>query len=118
MSEVTAFRKMQRDPKISMGLSILLGLQQADIGRIVFRCRRQVGRPMSEIDLGLGEPDKLHSLSHGIGHQQPHGIGVADILRSKNDHTPSDEFRVLPSLQHPRKPIERPIRIESRRLLM
>ena len=66
---------------------------------------------MGEIDLSLREPDKLHSLSHGISHQQPHRIGIPDVFRGKDHHPAGDEFRIFPRFQHPGEPIERSMRI-------
>ena len=67
-------------------------------------------------DLGQGQfalraAEEVVGVLGGVGQDQRHGVGFADVLDRHADQPPGDEQRVLPAAQHPRQPVERRVRI-------
>ena len=103
--------QMEWNSEISMGFCIFHGLKQSDIGGIIFVPGREIGRPLGQVDLRLGEPHKLHGLSDRSRDHQAHRIGIPHVLGGKNNHAPGDKFRVLSPFQHTGEPVEGAVRI-------
>ncbi len=83
------------------------------VDAVGLRGRRQVDRGVRQVEARLGQPHVLHGLGRRDRHDQRHGVGEADVLAGVDDQPAGDEPRVLPGLDHPRKPEERTVGIGS-----
>lgn len=68
-----------------------LSLFDSDIAGVTFGRSGEVGHSLGQSDSGFGQADKVDGLLDGEGHLQRAWVGIADILRGKNDHPPHDE---------------------------
>ena len=57
--------------------------------------------------VSLKRGEALNPGQGGIGQDQGHGIGLANILSRSPHQAPGDEQRILPTLQHSAEPVER-----------
>src|SRR5205823_2047885 len=86
-------------------------LFERNVGRIRFRCPRQVDHGLCKVQTSLRQADVLNGLRSGDGNQQRPRVGVAYVLRGEHDHPPRDEPRVLPALQHRREVVDGRVRV-------
>ena len=91
------------------------GLRRADrlVGRIALGTGGQVRRTLGEDDPALRIADGRDRLKGVVGQDQGRRIGIADVLRSQDEHPSGDELEVLAALDHPRQPVHRPVGIAA-----
>ena len=70
------------------------------------RRAREIRHCLGEVELRLRQPYVLHRLRRGHRDDEPHRVGVADVL-ARGDHDPAgEEARVLASLEHRREVVD------------
>ena len=83
---------------------------QPDVGGVALRRRRQIHRRLRQRNPPLRQPDKMRRLLRRHRHRQRPRIRQPDVLRRQYHQPPRYEQRILPRLQHPRQPVQRPVR--------
>ena len=61
---------------------------------------------LGQVELGLGQADELDGPGRGVGHDQRHRVGHADVLGGQDHEPAGDEAGVLPRLEHAGQPVE------------
>ena len=83
------------------------------LGRIAFRRKGDIDGGLGQVDSALGVPDDLGRLERGFSNEKSLRIGVANIFGGMNHHAARDVLRILPTVDHAGKPIERRVGIAA-----
>ncbi len=60
----------------------------------------------ARLSCASGRPDELDGAGGGVGHDEAHRVGHADVLAGEDDEAAGDEAGVLAGLEHAGQPVE------------
>src|SRR5205085_4340071 len=63
-----------------------LGPTKGEIGPVRLGSGGQIDDGVGQVQLGLGQTHELHGPGRGVGHDQGHGVGHADVLAGQHHH--------------------------------
>lgn len=81
--------------------------------RIGLRRQTNIERSLREVNTALGIANNLGRFKRSMRHQKRLRVGVANVLRGMNHNATGDKLRILPCIDHARKPVDRGIGVAT-----
>ena len=99
--------------QIALGLDCPLSQSNGRISAVGLRTGGQIGRALGQGNAAFGIAEPFNRIKSRVGEYKGGRVRMADVLTGTDEQSARDEFGVLPALNHPRQPVDRPVRVAA-----